>query len=78
MTPDEQQQVNAMMRFYEAQVGNLTTAGAQTAIVAESLAIQLKAAREEIAALKMKLPPEPKMDSNVVPISDAPTPESAA
>ena len=66
MTPEEQQQVNAMMRFYEAQVGNLTTAGAQSAIVAESLAIQLKAAREELSALKKKYEPV----DNVVPITE--------
>lgn len=66
MTQDEQQQVSAMMRFYEAQVGNLATAGAQTAIMAESLAIRLKAAQEEIAALKKKYEPA----DNVVPISE--------
>ena len=54
MTPEEQQQVNAMMRFYEAQVGNLTTAGAQVAMAAENLAMQLKAAKEEIERLDKK------------------------
>ena len=61
MTPEEQQQVNAVMRFYEAQVANLTREGAQAAGIAESLAIQLKAAQERIKAL------EPKPD-NVAPI----------
>ena len=63
MTQDEQQQVNAMMRFYEAQVGNLATAGAQTAILAESLAIRLKAAEARIAELT-------KPEDNVVPIKE--------
>ncbi len=54
MTPEEQQQVNAMMRFYEAQVANLTTAGAQAAGVAEALSIRLKTAETEIAALRPK------------------------
>ena len=59
MTQDEQQQVNAMMRFYEAQVGNLTTAGAQMQMAAEALAIRLKAAEAELAKLK-EVPPEGK------------------
>ena len=48
MTPEEQQQVNAMMRFYEAQVANLTREGAQAAGIAENLAMQLKAAKAEL------------------------------
>lgn len=54
MTPEEQQQVNAMFRFYEAQVANLTREGAQAAGIAEALAIKLKAAEQEIAALRPK------------------------
>jgi hypothetical protein len=54
MTQDEQQQVNAMMRFYEAQVANLTREGAQAAGIAESLAIQLKAAQEKVKELTPK------------------------
>ena len=64
MTPEEQQQVNAMMRFYEAQVSNLTREGAQAAGIAENLAIQLKAAQERIKELT------PKPESNVVPIGE--------
>ena len=70
MTPEEQQQVNAMMRFYERQCGNLVSEGAQAVGMAEALAIRLKAAQEEIAALKAKLPPEPKPADNVVPITE--------
>ena len=66
MTQDEQQQVNAMMRFYERQCGNLASEGAQAVGMAEALAIKLKAEQEEIAALKAKLPPE----DNVVPIKE--------
>ena len=58
MTQDEQQQVNAMMRFYEAQVGNLTTAGAQMQMAAESLAIRLKAAEARIKELEPKADPK--------------------
>ena len=54
MTQDEQQQVNAIMRFYEAQVANLAREGAQAAGVAEALAMKLKAAEAEIAALRPK------------------------
>ena len=52
MTPDEQQQVNAMMRFYEAQVANLAREGAQAAGIAEALAIKLKAAEAKIKQLE--------------------------
>ena len=65
MTPDEQQQVNAMMRFYERQCGNLASEGAQAVGMAEALAIRLKAAQEENAALKKKYEPD-----NVVPIAE--------
>lgn len=54
MTPEEQQQVNAMFRFYEAQVANLTREGAQAAGIAESIAIQLKAAQARIKELEPK------------------------
>ena len=64
MTQDEQQQVNAMMRFYETQVANLSREGAQAAGIAEALAIQLKAAQEKIKELT------PKPESNVVPITE--------
>ena len=59
MTQDEQQQVNAMMRFYEQQVANLTSSGAQMAGMAESLAIQLKAVKEQIEKLSKRKKPEP-------------------
>jgi hypothetical protein len=55
MTQDEQQQVNAMFRYYEAQIVNATREGAQAMGMAENLAGQLKAAKEELAKLK----PEP-------------------
>lgn len=61
MTPDEQQQVNAMMRFYEMQCANLAREGAQAAGVAETLAMRLKAAEAELAKLK---------GDNVVPIKE--------
>lgn len=64
MIPEEQQQVNAMMRFYEQQIANLSREGASAAGVAEALAIQLKAAQEKLKAL------EPKPESNVVPITE--------
>ena len=57
MTPEEQQQVNAMMRFYEAQVANLAREGAQAAGIAENVAVQLKAARAEIVALTKPIDP---------------------
>ena len=60
LTAEEQQQVNAMMRFYEAQLANLSREGAQAAGIAENLAIQLKAAKEELA----------KHQPNVVPIKE--------
>ena len=65
MTQEEQQQVNAMMRFYEAQIGNLTREGAQVAGIAEQFAIKLKAAEAELAKLKTTV-------DNVVPIKDVP------
>ena len=59
MTADEQQQVNAMMRFYEAQMGNITTAGAQIAGALELMAIKLKAAETELAELRKKTGKKP-------------------
>ena len=61
MTPEEQQQVNAMMRFYEQQVANMAREGAQAAGIAENLAMQLKAAKEEIVKLRPK-PDEAKAE----------------
>ena len=58
MTAEEQQQVNAMMRFYEQQIANLVREGAQVAGIAETFAIKLKAANEEIAALFSTTHPE--------------------
>ena len=66
MTTEEQQQVNAMMRFYEAQIANLTREGAQAAGVAERFAIKLKEAEARIKLLD-KQPSE----DNVVPITPA-------
>ena len=67
MTQDEQQQVNAMMRFYERQCGNLASEGAQAVGMAEALAIRLKAAQEEIVALKKQYETP---DDKVVPMRD--------
>lgn len=61
MTQDEQQQVNAMMRFYETQLANLSREGAQAAGIAEVFAIKLKAAEARIKEL------EP---NNVVPLKE--------
>ena len=63
MTQEEQQQVNAMRAFFERQVGNMASEGANAAALAESLAMQLKAARERIAELE-------KPSDNVVPIKE--------
>ena len=52
MTPHEIQQMNAMRAFYESQIANIAHEGANKAMQAESLAIMLNAAQEEIAALK--------------------------
>ena len=41
-----------MMRFYEAQVANLTREGAQAAGIAEAFAIKLKAAEAKIKQLE--------------------------
>ena len=65
MTQDEQQQVNAAMRFLEMQVANVSREGANAAMLAESLALRLKAAEAELAVLRQK--PE----SNVVPMTPA-------
>ena len=64
MTQDETQQVNAHLRFLEAQIANVAREGAQMAGMAEALAIKLKAAEASIKEL------EPK--DNVVPIKDQP------
>ena len=60
LTQDEQQQVNAAFAYLERQCANLAREGAQMASNLEACAQQLKAARDELAALK-------KAD-NVVPI----------
>ncbi len=65
MTPEEQQQVNAMRNFYERQCANLATEGANMAIALESCAQQLKAVSEERDALKKKYEPD-----NVVPLKE--------
>jgi len=64
MSTDEQRQVNAMRAFFERQCGNLASEGAQAAMLAESLAIRLKAAEAEIEKLR------PKPESNVVPLQE--------
>lgn len=55
-----------MFRFYERQIGNLTTEGAQAMGAAEQLAIQLKKAQERIADLERKY----EAVDNVVPMKD--------
>ena len=64
MTPHEIQIMQARCAFYEAQFANVVHEGALKAAQAESLAIMLKAAHEELAALR------PKPESNVVPITE--------
>lgn len=62
MTSEEQQQVNAIRAFFERQVGNLASEGANAAALAESLAMKLRAAEARIAELE-------KPADNVVPIT---------
>ena len=64
MTPHEIQIMRAKDAYYEAQIANLAHEGALKSAQAESLAIMLKAAQEELDALK-------KPKDNVVPIEDA-------
>ena len=64
MTQDETQQVNAHLRFLEAQIANVAREGAAAAGMAEALAIKLKAAEARIKELEGT--------TNVVPIKDAP------
>ena len=66
MTPEEQQQLNAMRAFFERQIGNLASEGANAAALAESLAMQLKAAQARIAELTPVHPPQ----DNIVPIKE--------
>ena len=54
MSPEEQQQVNAMRIYFERQCGNLATEGANMAIALESVAQQLKAAQEKLKSLEPK------------------------
>lgn len=54
MTTDEQQQVNAMFRFYEQQIANLAREGSNAAGVAEAFATKLKAAEAELEKLRPK------------------------
>ena len=54
MTPEEQQQVNAMRNFYERQVMNLANEGANATATAEAFAIRAKKAEDELAVLKAK------------------------
>ncbi len=51
MTPEEQQQVNAVMAYMERQCANLAREGANMAAMAEGLAIKLKAAEQRIKEL---------------------------
>ena len=51
MTPEEQQQVNAMRAEYEQIIVNLSHQCSDKAALAETLAMRLKAAQEEIAKL---------------------------
>ena len=64
MTQDETQQVNAHLRFLEAQIANVAREGAAAAGMAEALAIKLKAAEARIKELEGT--------TNVVPIKDVP------
>ena len=66
MTPEEQQQVNAMRNYYERQIMNMANEGANAAMVAEGFAVRAKKAEEELAALKKKY----ETQDNVVPITE--------
>jgi hypothetical protein len=57
MTQEEQQQVAAAMKFMEQQIARLASEGAIVASQLEAVAIKLKAAEDELAALKA-----PKVD----------------
>ena len=71
MTPEEQQQVNAMRNFYERQIGNMTTEGANAAMMAEAFAIRAKKAEDERDKLRAELDAlKPKPETNVVPITE--------
>ena len=63
MSPEEQQQVNAMRIYFERQCGNLAAEGANMAIALEYCAQQLKAAQEKIKELEKK--------DNVIPIAES-------
>ena len=54
MTPEEQQQVNAGFAALEQMVANMGREVANRAMLAESLAMQLKAAQEKIKELTPK------------------------
>ena len=54
MTPDEQQQVNAAMRFLEMQIANISREGSNAALLAESFAMRLKVAEAELEKLRPK------------------------
>ena len=64
MTPEEQQQVNAAFRAYEANVANMARECANMAMALEAVAIKLKASEEKVKELT------PKPESNVVPITE--------
>ena len=54
MTQDEQQQVNAAMRFLEMQIANISREGSNAALLAESFAMRLKVAEAELEKLRPK------------------------
>ena len=54
MTPEEQQQVNALRNAYEQTILNMAHQDADKAFVIELLAQQLKVAQEKIKALEPK------------------------
>ena len=60
MTPEEQHQVNAMRAFFERMCGSIAAEGANAAALAESLAIRLKAAEEELHKLREPKAPDLK------------------
>ena len=62
MTQDETQQVNAHLRFLEAQIANVAREGAAAAGMAEAFAIKLKAAEARIKELEGT--------TNVVPLKE--------
>ena len=55
MTADEQQQVNAMRAFFERQCGNLASEGANAAVLAEKIAMELNATKKQLSEAQAEI-----------------------